>query len=62
MTVINAKAVFAAARRTADNEREHPHWSCALRDLQKLIAYAEELVGPHPGVLPTVEKQPWKHK
>lgn len=57
MGVVNAKAVFAAARRVANDEREHPHWSCALRDLRRLCAYAEALVGPHPGVLPSLKTE-----
>lgn len=51
MGVLRAEGVFAAARRLAEDEREHPAWCHSLKTLRKLIAYSEALVGPHPGVL-----------
>lgn len=56
MTILDGTARFRAAQRMAKEEREHPGWCAALKRFKKLIYQAEEEVGPHPGVLPTVDR------
>ena len=54
--IVDCRGEFAERRRRAFDEREHPDWCRALKELMALRAKAEALVGPHPGKLPLVDK------